>query len=67
MKKSYCDACFVEITSKNMFRNFKVDLASVEYCVRQAEALPMSHDMCKYCVLDAIAATDDRPKPYSHD
>lgn len=65
MKKPYCDQCGDLITSDNYFEGFKVDVAGVSFSVIIENAIPTDYDACKYCVLDAIAKLDDRPKAAS--
>lgn len=62
MRKAYCDNCEVEITKENKFTNFKVEIEGVSFGVEIENAIPIHYDACKYCVLDAITACDDRPR-----
>lgn len=75
MIKMYCDICGEELTSQNLpsggfmvksrlgaelrtpegrVFNFEV-IGSVGKCANDGE-------FCKYCILDAIYSTDDRPR-----
>ena len=75
MKKTFCDMCGKEITKENerdIFVSIKksikrhpvglceltMDIIFDKVLVNQKIA-----DVCKYCLLDAITALDDRPKP----
>ena len=62
MRKAYCDNCEVEITKENRFKGFKVGIGGVSFGVEIEDAIPVNYDVCKYCVLDAIAECDDRPR-----
>lgn len=62
MKKAYCNKCEVEITKENKFNNFEVKVEDVSFGVEIEDEIPTEYDICKYCVLDAIAAHDDRPR-----
>ena len=62
MKKAYCDKCGVEINAKNRFNGFKVSVSGVEFKTRFPDAIPIDYDVCNYCVIDAIASLDDRPR-----
>lgn len=61
MKKSYCDNCGAEITRENIFSELSVEVATVRFKVSWPDAIPCDYDVCKYCVIDAIVMTDDRP------
>jgi len=39
-----------------------VKMDGVEIKVRPENTVPMDWDVCRYCVIDAIAKLDDRPK-----
>lgn len=62
MKKAYCDKCGVEITSQNVFKDIKTEVAGVTFAMRMENAVPIEYDVCKYCVIDSVASQDDRPR-----
>lgn len=64
MKRTYCNCCDTEITNNNFFsyNSMLVKMDGVEIKVRPENTVPMDWDVCRYCVIDAIAKLDDRPK-----
>lgn len=64
--KTYCDSCNHEITKENemlegLTRVHRYRKShSFETCVTISE-INEGHDICKYCVIDSVKRTDDRP------
>ena len=75
MKKTFWDMCGDEITKKNesnkvrqierLIKRHSVGLCKLTMDIIFDKVLVNSNpaDVCKYCIFDAIIATDDRPKP----
>lgn len=77
MVKHFCDLCGVEISDDNKpcggmkdadrlgTARYRKDDLGGNYPI-EFEVVITSHkplDICKYCILDAIASLDDRPMP----
>jgi hypothetical protein len=62
MKRTYCNKCKDEVNEKNVFFDAEVHVAGVNFSLLIEETIPVDYDVCRYCVLDAIKALDDRPK-----
>lgn len=66
MKKTYCDKCDCEIEDGKNWFDLRVDLK-----LNNAQSMIFrfikfnevdERDICKYCVIDAVKALDDRTK-----
>jgi hypothetical protein len=64
MKRTYCDCCENEITDANFLtpKGFAVTAGELEFKVKPPECVIVDYDVCKYCVITAIAKLDDRPR-----
>ena len=63
MKKTYCDNCGNEVTSKNEGQYLVADIGNLHASstTRNKDASD-DIDICKYCVIGAFERLDDRPK-----
>lgn len=73
MKRTFCDICTLEITGnrkpvRSNVINIQPDRSKIVVEIRfgttdyDTSNIDLHGDVCQYCVLDAIAAIDDRPK-----
>lgn len=72
MKKTFCDVCNAPMTGANKMEDDEGFLLSITVPVTLVELTVNvgidsasgadDFDICKYCVFDAIAKLDDRPK-----
>ena len=65
MKKQFCDKCSAEITKENCYswNGLPFTVADHEFSIKPPEATDIDFDICKYCLIDAVAKLDDRPNP----
>ncbi len=62
MIKFFCDKCGVEVTKHNRFCSFDVEVGHHVINIGAVNQFIDVEALCKTCVLDAIRATDDRPR-----
>lgn len=70
MNKTFCDACGGEVAASGCAQplaDIQLKGGAATFKVRAGPALDSAPipDICRYCVISAIAALDDRPKDYA--
>ena len=65
MKRTFCNVCEDEITKDNFSNNatLNVEVDGHTYVLSGPDAVCIDHDVCRYCLLDALVDKfDNRPK-----